>query len=85
MFKTKTHLLSEVRDACDIKKLAQFAKLVSIDSLNTAKIKTKGTTEEILESLLKAPKSVLENVFDDMFCDEDELDEGDEDELDEEE
>lgn len=70
MYLSKTHLLAKVRALCDKKTLMRFAEYVDRDSLNPAKIKTKGNEDQILDSLMDAPKAVLEEAFHHFFGDE---------------
>ena len=69
MFTTKAHLLSEVREISTLKELIEFAKQVEVDPLNRVSILTQGTFDQILASLMDAPKSVLEDAFIECFDD----------------
>ena len=66
-FMTKAHLLSEVREIANQKSLVEFAKLVEADPLNRTPVRTQGSFNQILASLMDAPKSVLEDAFTECF------------------
>lgn len=65
-FTSRAHLINQIREEFDRGAVLEFAKRVLDHPLTKTQVKLKGSVDEILNSLVHAPKAVLELVYDEL-------------------